>query len=112
METIQCMTLDGSPLLSWLSMGRKRQTLLSQRSQSAFPGGNLPSTTTIRQDVPEVKLCHRQIQITDRPSMMHGSASPRTALRGNMGVIEMTSATSLKIGGTSGSEHQPHHDGL
>jgi hypothetical protein len=29
-----------------------------------------------------------------------------------MGVIEMTSTTSLKIGGASGSEHHLHHDGL
>jgi hypothetical protein len=68
--------------------------------------------TVISQGVLEVKQRHRQVQIVDHPSMMHGGASPRTALRGNMSVIEMTSATSLKIGGASGLEHHPHHGGL
>jgi hypothetical protein len=48
METIQRMAPDDSPLLSWL----RRQTLSSQRSQSVFLGGNLPSATTIKQVVP------------------------------------------------------------
>jgi hypothetical protein len=82
------------------------------RSRPAFPGGNLPLATMIGHGVPEVTLYRRQVQITGRPSMMHSGASPRSVLRGNMGVIEMTSATSLKIGGASCSEHHPHHGGL
>jgi hypothetical protein len=66
----------------------------------------------IEQGVPEVKLCRQQVQITDRLSMMHVSASPITALCWNMGMIEMTSAMSLKIRGTSSLEHYPHHDSL
>jgi hypothetical protein len=31
--------------------------------------------------VPEVKLRRQQVQITGRPSMMHGGASPRIALQ-------------------------------
>jgi hypothetical protein len=112
METIQHMAPNGSPLLSWLSKGLRWKTLSSQRSQPGFLGGNLPPATAIRKGVPKVKLHHWQVQITGHPSMMHGGTSPRTASHGNMGVIEMTSITSLKIGGTSDLEHHPHHDGL
>jgi hypothetical protein len=43
--------------------------------------------TAIGQGVPEVNLRRWQVQIVGRPSMMHDGASPKTALRGNMGVI-------------------------
>jgi hypothetical protein len=112
METIQRMAPDGSPLLSWLSKELRRQTLSLQRSWLAFPRGNLLSVTTIRQGVPEVKLYRRQVQITVCPSMTHDGVSLRTTLRGDTTVNGMTFTTLLKIGGISGLEHHPHHDGL
>jgi N-acetylmuramic acid 6-phosphate (MurNAc-6-P) etherase len=77
-----------------------------------FPGGNLLSTATIGQGVLEVKLHHQQVQITVCPSMMCGDASLRAVPPEKMVVNEMTSATLLKIGGVSGIELCPHHDGL
>jgi hypothetical protein len=68
--------------------------------------------TTIGQDVLEVKLCHRQLQIAVYPSMMHDGASLRTAPRWNTAVNGMTSTTLLKIGGISGLQHHPHHNDL
>jgi hypothetical protein len=112
METFQRMTSDGSPLLSWLSKGLRRQTLSSQRSRPVFPRGNLQSVTMIGQGVPEVRLRHRPIQIVVFPSTMRNNASPRTASHESTTVIGMTFITSLKIRGISGSEHHPHHDGL
>jgi hypothetical protein len=91
------------PSSVWHPMAPPLAVLAQQEAEAA----NL-----IEQDVPEVKLRRRQVQIVGRPSMMHDGASPRTALPGNMGVIEMTSATSLKIGGALGSEHHPHHGSL
>jgi hypothetical protein len=108
METIQHMALDG-PLAN---KGLRQQTWSSWRSRLEFPGGNFQLETMIRQDMPEVRLCHRHVQIAVCPSMMHDTTSPRTAPHGNMAINGMTSATSSKIGGVSGSEHHPHHDGL
>jgi hypothetical protein len=68
--------------------------------------------TTIGQGVPEVKLHHRQVQITIYPSMMHDDASLRTTPRENMTMNGMTSTMLSKIRGISGLEHHPHHDGL
>jgi hypothetical protein len=66
----------------------------------------------IGQGVPEVKRRRWQIQIAVCLSMMHDGASLRTAPRGNTAVNRMTSATLLKIGDVSGSEHHPYRDGL
>jgi hypothetical protein len=66
----------------------------------------------IGQSVPEVKLCHQQVQIAVYPSMTCGGASLRTMLPKNMTVNDMTFITLLKIGGISGAEFRPHHDGL
>jgi hypothetical protein len=111
MDTIQRMAPDGSPL-AVISKGLRWQTLSSQTSRLAFPGGNLPSMTTIGHGVPEVKLHHQQVQITICPRMMHGGASLRTAPRGNVIVNGMTFAALSKIGGVSGLEFRPHHDSL
>jgi hypothetical protein len=100
------------PLLFWLSKGPRRQTSLSQRSQLAFPGGNLLSVTMIGQGVLEVKLHLQLVQITVWPSTMRGSASLRIVSRGNTAVIGTTSKTSSKIEGVSDSEHHLHHDDL
>jgi hypothetical protein len=112
METIQHMVPDGSPLKSLLSKGLRRQTLSSQISRLAFPVGNLPSAATIGQGTPEVKLRHQQVQITSCPSMMHDGVSLRTSPRGNTAVNGTISIMILKIGGISGLEHHPHHDGF
>jgi hypothetical protein len=68
--------------------------------------------TTIGQGVPEVKLCHQQVQIAVYPSMTCGDASLRTTPHGNTVVNRMTSTTLLKIGGISGLDYRPHQDGL
>jgi hypothetical protein len=84
----------------------------SQRNRPTFPGGNLPSTTTIRQGVLEVKLRHQQVQIVVCSSMTHNGALLRTAPHGNMTANGMTSAMLLKIRGVSGSERRPQRDVL
>jgi hypothetical protein len=99
------------PLLSWLGKGLSRQTLSSQRSQSTFLGGNLQLATMIRQGMPEVRLRHWPVQIAACLSMMCDDTSPRTVPHASTAVIGMISTTSLKIGGISGSEHHPHHNG-
>jgi hypothetical protein len=66
----------------------------------------------IGQGVPEVKLHHQQVQIAVYPSMTRDSASLRAVPLKNTIVNEMTSATLLNIGGVSGAELHPHHDGL
>jgi hypothetical protein len=106
------MMPDGSPLLSYLSKGLRRQTLSSQRSRPTFPRGNLQLVTMIRQGMPEVRLRRRTVQIIICLNMMHGGASPRTVSHGSTVVIGMTSAMSLKIGGIPGLEHHPHHNGI
>jgi hypothetical protein len=67
---------------------------------------------TIQRMVPDVKLRHQQVQIAVCPSMTRGGTSLRATPPENTAVNEMTSATLLKIGGVSGAEHRPHHDGL
>jgi hypothetical protein len=62
--------------------------------------------------MPEVKLCHQQVQIVVCPSMTRGGASLRTMPPENTVMNEMTSATLLKIRGISGVDLHPHHDGL
>jgi hypothetical protein len=62
--------------------------------------------------MPEVKMCHQQVQIVVCPSMMHDGASLRTVPPENTVVNEMASATLLKIGCVSGAELRPHRDGL
>jgi hypothetical protein len=62
--------------------------------------------------MPEVKLCHQQVQIVVCPSMTRGGASLRAMPPENTVMNEMTSATLLKIGGISGVDLHPHHDGL
>jgi hypothetical protein len=95
------------PLLSWLSKGLRQQTLSLQRSRPTFPEGNLPSVTMIKHGVPEVKLCHQQVQIMACPSMMHGGASLRTVPRGNTAMNGMTSTILLKTRGISGRTPSP-----
>jgi hypothetical protein len=66
----------------------------------------------IGQGVLEARLHHRLAKTAVCPSMMHDDASLRTTPLGSTAGIGMTSATSLKIGGVSGSEHHPHRDDL
>jgi hypothetical protein len=66
----------------------------------------------IGQGVPEVKLCHQQVQIAICPSMIHGGASLKTVPPENTTVNKMTSATFLKIGGVPSAKPYPHHNGL
>jgi hypothetical protein len=112
METIQRMVPDGSPLAVLAQQGAKVANLIVAEKSPTFPGGNLSSVTMIGQGVPDGKLHHRQVQVTVYPSMMHGGASVRTMPRRNTVMNGMTSATLLKIGGVSGLEHHPDHDGL
>jgi hypothetical protein len=62
--------------------------------------------------VPKVKPRPRLVQISILLRMMRVGASHRTTMCGNMAVIGMISATSSKIGGTSGTEDQVNDDDL
>jgi hypothetical protein len=100
METIKRMLPDGSPLALLAQQGAEAANLIVAEK----------SATTIRQGVPEVKSRLQLVQISIYPRMMHADASHRTAMRGNMAVIGMISATLTKIGGTSRTKHQVHHN--
>jgi hypothetical protein len=62
--------------------------------------------------MPEVKLCHQQVQIAVCLSMIDDNASLRAVPPKNTAVNEMTSTTLLKIGGASGTKLRPHCNGL
>jgi hypothetical protein len=100
METIKRMVPDGSPLALLAQQGAEAANLIVAEK----------SATTIRQGVPEVKSCLQLVQISIYPRMMHADASHRTAMRENMAVIGMISATLTKIGGASRTKHQVHHN--
>jgi hypothetical protein len=61
--------------------------------------GNHLLVTTIGQGALEVTLHPQPVQIGIYPRTMRAGASCRTAVHGNMTIIGMISATSLKIGG-------------
>jgi hypothetical protein len=109
METIQRMAPDGSPLALLAQQGVEAANLIVAEKSASVSQGE-PSTgrnNRARRDRSEAASSaspNRHLSEHD----VHG-ASHRTAMHGNMAVIGMTSATSMKIGGASKSEHQVHH---
>jgi hypothetical protein len=86
--------------------------LWQRRGQSATLHGNLLSEIKIRQNVPEVKPLHQIAATVAWLTTICVAASPKTATCGNMALIGMTSAMSLKIRGASEQEPRLYRDDL
>jgi hypothetical protein len=109
MENIQRMAPDGSPLAHLAQQGAEVENLVVAEKSASVPRGEPSTGATIGQGVPKVKPHPQPVQISIYPSTMCAGASHITTMCGNMVVIGMTSATSLKIRGASETEHQVHH---
>jgi hypothetical protein len=109
METIYRMSSDGSPLALLAQQGAEAANLIvaeksANRSQGESSAGRNNQARRARSEVASSASPNRIYLST-----MRAGASHITAIRENMVVIEMTSATSSKIGGASETEHQVHH---
>jgi hypothetical protein len=112
METIQRMEPDGCSLVVLAYQGAEPKNLIVIEKSADVPrrepsvGGNDRARRARSEAASSASPNHRL------PSMMCGDASLRAVPPEKMVVNEMTSATLLKIGGVSGIELYPHHDGL
>jgi hypothetical protein len=71
METIQRMTPDGSRLAVLARQGAEATNLVVAEKSAGVPRREPSVGDNVGQSMPEVKLCHRQVQIAVCPSMMH-----------------------------------------